>query len=522
MMSLVTLRAKPCPIQKSCQYCKIAPSLIDETTGVCNEFVWSNYTCMLSLKAYSTPPQSFYDGFKTMDNMDVYKRLRDDPVFFCQVIFGITPYSYQQKLLRAKSRRIVACWGRQSGKTWCIAWRVIHYAFCNSKRNILIVSKGLRQSMLMYSVISQHILDNAILRKCVQRYTRTEIQLKNGSKIIALPCSSDGNNLRGYTAHMVIMDEAAFMPESVITQVIFPMLATTNGAAIMLSTPWGRSHIFYRSFTDPNFWIQRVKSSECPLISEEFLMEQHRLIGDLRYRIEYEAEFMEDATALFTQDMIRSAIEMWSDQHVMLTENNIKAFKIKQRGAFVLGCDLGKRLDHSVIVILKRERTTVLSEEFGRPVKLTIWRLIFKKQFPLKTRLTMVARYIKWLAKKFEFNAGCIDQTGLGEAVVEDVQIDLPWIDGIPLYGAQNKQNVVMFTYRRLEQHKLCLPNDKELITQMNEQCFGYSAVKTKIIMEEKGVMVFWHPEGRHDDQLWALMLGVYATRGRPSKGQMG
>jgi phage FluMu gp28-like protein len=62
------------------------------------------------------------------------------------------------------------------------------------------------------------------------------IELRNGSKIIALPCGPDGATLRGYTADLVVMDEAAFMPEDVIASVIFPMLATTNGTAIMLST----------------------------------------------------------------------------------------------------------------------------------------------------------------------------------------------------------------------------------------------------------------------------------------------
>lgn len=76
-----------------------------------------------------------------------------------------------------------------------------------------------------------------LLAASVLKSTRTMIQLKNGSRIIALPCGPDGATLRGFTADLVVMDEAAFMPEDVIASVIFPMLATTNGTAIMLSTP---------------------------------------------------------------------------------------------------------------------------------------------------------------------------------------------------------------------------------------------------------------------------------------------
>lgn len=96
----------------------------------------------------------------------------------------------------------------------------------------------------------------------VAKLTRTMIQLNHGSRTVALPCGSDGVTLRGYNASLVVIDEATFMPEDIIASVIFPMLATTNGNAIVLSTPWGRNHIFYRSFKDQKYWSQHVKAEE--------------------------------------------------------------------------------------------------------------------------------------------------------------------------------------------------------------------------------------------------------------------
>jgi len=63
------------------------------------------------------------------------------------------------------------------------------------------------------------------LAKSVLKSTRTMIELKNGSKIIALPCGPDGATLRGYTADFVVMDEAAFMPEDVIARVVLKRLS---------------------------------------------------------------------------------------------------------------------------------------------------------------------------------------------------------------------------------------------------------------------------------------------------------
>jgi len=147
-------------------------------------------------------------------------KLRDDPVFFAKLVMGWVPFPYQEALLRSKNKRIAACWGRicaestqmpeQSGKTTTIAVKVTHFVYTRPGATVLIISKGLRQSMIMFGVMANMIMSTPILRRSVIRYTRTQIELKNGSKIVALPCSQNGFNLRGYTADMVIMDEAAF------------------------------------------------------------------------------------------------------------------------------------------------------------------------------------------------------------------------------------------------------------------------------------------------------------------------
>jgi len=234
--------------------------------------------------------------------------------------------------------------------------------------------------------------------------TRTMIELKNGSKIIALPCGPDGATLRGYTADLVVMDEAAFMPEDVIASVIFPMLATTNGTAIMLSTPWGRNHIFYRSFKNQDYWSQHVRAEDCPLISKEFLEEQRRTIGDLRFKMEYEAEFVEEENSFFSQDLIRECVEDYD----LIGESQLWA-EGKIAGDYYLGADFGKKVDYSVIALLKREEEGKL-------------RLVFLKQFALGTPYSEVIAYIKRLDEKFDILKGFVDQSAIGESLVEEIK----------------------------------------------------------------------------------------------------
>jgi phage FluMu gp28-like protein len=320
------------------------------------------------------------------------------------------------------------------------------------------------------------------------------IELKNGSKIIALPCGPDGATLRGYTADLVVMDEAAFMPEDVIASVIFPMLATTNGTAIMLSTPWGRNHIFYRSFKNPDYWSQHVRAEDCPLISKEFLEEQRKTIGDLRFKMEYEAEFVEEENSFFSQDLIRECVEDYD----LIDESQIWA-EGKIPGDYYLGADFGKKVDYSVAALLKREEEGKL-------------RLVFLKQFALGTPYSEVIAYIKRLNEKFDILKGFVDQSAIGESLVEEIKEFAPQIDGLS-FTAKVKQDLMVLMHARMEQKRLTLPMERSLLTQINEQQYSFGRAKPTEMAEEKGYMTFYHPPGSHDDQLWALALAVYAAK---------
>jgi phage FluMu gp28-like protein len=403
-------------------------------------------------------------------------------------------FQYQIELLQCTGKRIVACWARQTGKTTAIAVKVIHFAFTNAKTTTLIVSRGLRQSMIMFGIIENHILKHPILRKSVAKSTRTQIQLRNGSKIIALPCGPDGASLRGFTADLVVMDEAAFMPEDVIASVIFPMLATTNGSAIMLSTPWGRDHIYYHSFKNPSYWSQHVKAEQCPLITKTFLEEQRRDIGDLRYKMEYEAEFVEDQNSFFKQDLIRDCTE----DYELFAEDQL-ATDDKIAGNYFLGADFGKKVDHSAIALLKQEPNDT-------------YRLVHLKQFPLGTPYTDVTGYMQRLNQKLDIAKGYVDQGAAGESLIEEIKHFAPQTDGLA-FTPRIKQDLMILLQTRMEQKRLILPIDRALLSQINEQQYRFGKVKPTERPEEKGTMTFYHPQGTHDDQLWALALAVYATK---------
>jgi len=415
------------------------------------------------------------------------EKLVENPVLFAELLLDFKPFSYQEKLLMDKSKRIVACMGRQTGKTTTIATKAIHFAFTHPNTTTLIVSPSLRQSMIMFDRILSFIYRNPLLIKSIVRKTRTIIQLSNGSQIIALPCSE--HLLRGYTAHLVICDEAAFMPEEVITEIIFPMLSTTKGSAIFLSTPWGRDHFFYRAFMNPDYSVHKVKSSECPLIDQQFLEEMRQNMTEDAFKREYEAEFTEAATCYFPQDLIRKCVELAQKLGV----EYLPSLEVSiSKGEYFAGVDFGKLEDYSVIAVIKKEE---------------LLKLVWIYEFPLRTSYTNVIGTLIRANQKFHFERVLVDQTGVGEPILEEIKSQgLENVEGLT-FTIKTKEELLSSLKIVMEQNRLAIPYNRRLCEQINQQQYEYS---------KSGHLQFSHPTGTHDDMLWALALAVYATRTEP------
>jgi phage FluMu gp28-like protein len=235
-------------------------------------------------------------------------------VRFAETFLKFKPTPYQAKLLEDEKKRIIVIWPRQSGKSTTLAARMIWYAATHERTLSLIVAPGLRQSMILMDRIQAFLMSMAkpVRRKLISKMQRTVIWFKKGSQIVALPNSP--NLLRGYTAHQVLCDEAAFFrdDELVFFNVLFPMLQTTDGTLIVSSTPWGKDSVFYRFAQNPDFSKHKINYEDvikAGLAKREFIEEMRRELPSERFRREFEAEFVEDEMAYLAQDLITRCID---------------------------------------------------------------------------------------------------------------------------------------------------------------------------------------------------------------------
>jgi phage terminase large subunit-like protein len=424
----------------------------------------------------------------TTPNPQTIKHLKYNPSFFAQEILHFKPFAYQEKLLNDPAKRIIACMGRQTGKTTTIATKAIHYAYAHKNTTTLIISPSLRQSMIMFDKILTLTHQNQIIRRSITRKTRTIIQLTTNSQIIALPCSE--HLLRGYTANLAICDEASFIPENIITEILFPMLSTTNGTAILLSTPWDKNHFFYKAFLNPQYSTHKIPSAQNPLIPQAFLTEMQQNMTTEAYKREYQAEFTEAATSYFQQELIRKCIE--HAQKITLEPYATLEQPIT-KGEYYAGLDLGKLQDHSALAIIQRETDTL--------------KLVYTHEFPLQTSYTEVINTVVHANQKFRFQKALVDQTGIGEPILEALTEQDITAEGAKL-TQDTKTEILTHLKLTMEQHRIAIPYDKRLCQQINDQQYAYT---------KNGKLTFNPAPNTHDDQLWALALAAYAARTEPT-----
>jgi terminase large subunit-like protein len=239
--------------------------------------------------------------------------VRLDRVDFARAA-GLDPDPWQVEVLQSDAGRILLnC--RQSGKSSIVAILAAYAATYFAGSTTLIISPGERQSGLVLQKV-RDALDRVGWPTLPRRESMTHIELANGGRVVALPASTKGTT-RGYTANLLLVDEAAHVPDSVMLDMA-PVLAVTGGRIIALSTPYGSRGWWWQAWCDrerDGWQYFEIPASLCPRISADFLAEERRSRGSWHYEQEYCCRFKEASGALFREEDIQALfhpeLEAW-------------------------------------------------------------------------------------------------------------------------------------------------------------------------------------------------------------------
>ncbi len=227
---------------------------------------------------------------------------------------GFEPDAWQSEVLRSEAKRQILLASRQSGKSSTTALLLLWTALYKPKSLSLAISPSLRQSVELLRKVKDFL--NALPDASgIDGESTLRLEFENGSRVVALPGSE--RTVRGYSAvDLLVCDEAARCDDA-LWYSVSPMLAVSQGKAILLSTPFGRRGFYHSTWMEggPEWERTKVTAAECPRIAPAWLEQERQQIGDFWFTQEYECSFNDDVSAVFRYEDIMAAMSNSIEPH---------------------------------------------------------------------------------------------------------------------------------------------------------------------------------------------------------------
>jgi hypothetical protein len=229
-----------------------------------------------------------------------------DPVAFARELLGIELDDWQQRVIASSSKRDLLNCSRQAGKSTTAAVLGLHAAIYRPGSLTLLVSPSLRQSSELFRKVTE-LRDRLPMRLELLEDNKLSMAVRGGGRVVSLPGSEA--TIRGFSgATLIVEDEAARVPDELYYS-IRPMLATSGGRLILMSTPFGKRGHFWEAWDKGDSWQRvRVPATEVPRISAAFLEEERTALGDWWFRQEYLCEFVEATDSVFSYEHVTAAL----------------------------------------------------------------------------------------------------------------------------------------------------------------------------------------------------------------------
>ena len=232
---------------------------------------------------------------------------RGDAAEWARTALGFEADEAQQEVLRSDKQRGLLNCTRQWGKSTVTAAKALHQAVHFPESLTLVVSPSARQSGEFLRKATGFARKLGIKPKG-DGDNEISLELPNRSRIVGLPGSEA--TVRGFSAvSLMLVDEAARVSDELYLA-IRPMLAVSDGALWLMSTPFGKRGFFYEAWANggPDWARVQAAATECPRIGRRFLEEERATMGERWFRQEYMCEFEEAVSGVFARDLVERAI----------------------------------------------------------------------------------------------------------------------------------------------------------------------------------------------------------------------
>ncbi len=497
-------------------------------------------------------------------------------------LWGWTPHPAQARFFCCPAQVRVAACGRRWGKTEALSLDIATLALDERDCRQLVVAPTDAQARLLGNEVLARLLDAWDWRgpdgKAHPAVAGREIVVRQRPSLsitltwpgqapweqVSIQCRTagrDGRGIRGLWAHRVVADEASRIPDTVLTDVLLPMLADKGGDYTLASSPAGRRSAYYRMYArgvekatglnpralkeqapafageekiaplppilgEPeqnltptlSFSKEREQTAgteigglvscasfQCPTsdnphINQAFLEAQREELGESMYAQEFGAQFVDDFGAVFRDGDIDAAIADLPG--VSVREGQIVSEPAAGR-LYTVGIDWGRKLDFTVVAVVDA------TERPGRLVYLQRWQ---------GTGWETQAREVGAICARFVPWRILADGNSIGDPLAETLQTEIgkalgpgrsaPTVERFS-FGAESKTKLIDRLNLGLSARGLQYPNHRVLLSELRGFEYGASGSSGRASMGARS--------GAHDDVVIALALAWFgAPEGAP------
>ena len=391
-------------------------------------------------------------------------------------------YPYQVEIANRNNKFDIACKSRQIGYTFTNAYKMLKSCILKD-RDQLIVSASLRQSKRVMYFIEKFFtafqkiksLRNLKLVEDTQTIKRFR---HNDKQIVCLPANPD--TIRGFSGDVLLDEFALYKDDKKIFESIFPTITLGYNISIC-STPLGRSNLFYKIFSDEQTYkdyaryiitihdaISKGLKADIELLKRNFDTDS--------FKQEYECEFLDESTSVFTYELLKSCIEEYEPLDI--------------KGNSTMGIDVGRTQDRTAIATITENNGIFYYKDLE---------VLHNKPFDIQKET------IRRLYSSFDCSKGLIDKGLIGLQLSEELSKEFYTMAGIQ-FTNNLKNELISFTKKLMEQKKFKIIEDRDLINDFHSIKKSVSTSNTVSFNSER-------TDKGHSDRAWAFMLALYCKK---------
>lgn len=323
-------------------------------------------------------------------------------------------------------------------------------------------------------------------------YLKLVLKKPDGSthSVIEFKSGDNPDTLRGFAVNFVIIDEAARILEASFVSVL-TTLTQTRGRAIVISTPKGRGW-FYDAYQkgekffsdgsskysseDEDPWKEwmsiRMQTWANPHVPLDSIREMKKNLPSDIFHQEVGAEFLQESAGVFRG--IGKC--MVGDMQPPLPGVS-----------YVMGVDLAKKRDYTVITVMNRRTLQVVHWERFNQIQ---WEVQYSRIFQT--------------CKRYNRALVCLDSTGIGDPVLETLRGGGIHVEGYTIGGSKAKQQLIEKLRLNIENARIIIPKSLAVLRRELEN-YEYD-------ISEKGITSYSAPRGQNDDAVISLALANWAS----------